>query len=343
MTIKYWIEGPKASGKTTVLKSIANQMNNGRTVDDQFNYHQPVKIHHFGGQNDTLHGDVLQQLQVSPAPYLIDRGYLSSIIYGWVGSVQPDFTVERVFDHWQLMGWTQFEQNQFKLIIDHIKGNDGAYVVLYASNPMTLLQRAKARKSNMNQAELHELIQSNVMHQHWGKMLSDLYFDKYPIIVWDISRGVISNFLDNLAVLKKFYGYTSFKTFGWRRNELFTALKDNSADAQTPIDSVGVADITSDDYVHQMNNIKQLAQLEDINLQTLKLKEMSKRQVESAMRQYEQPIMHDLPSPDRTNHAVPQVSLDDLKRDVQAYRKNHQQPKDDHFDFPHADMTKDDD
>ena len=41
MTIKYWIEGPKASGKTTVLKSIANQMNNGRTVDDQFTYHQP--------------------------------------------------------------------------------------------------------------------------------------------------------------------------------------------------------------------------------------------------------------------------------------------------------------
>ena len=92
-----------------------------------------------------------------------------------------------------------------------------------------------------------------------------------------------------------------------------------------------------------MNNIKQLAQFEDINLQTLKLKEMSKRQVESAMRQYEQPIMHDLPLPDRTNHAMPQASLDDLKRDVHAYRKNHQQPTDDHFDFPHADMTKDDD
>ena len=92
-----------------------------------------------------------------------------------------------------------------------------------------------------------------------------------------------------------------------------------------------------------MNNIKQLAQLEDINLQTLKLKEISKHQVESALNQYMQPIMSDLPSPDRTNHAVPQASLDDLKHDVQAYRKNHQQPKDDHFDFPHADMTKDDD
>lgn len=343
MTIKYWIEGPKASGKTTVLKSIANQMNNGRTVDDQFTYHQPVKIHHFGGQNDTLRGDVLQQLQVSPAPYLVDRGYLSSIIYGWVGSVQPDFTVERTFDHWQLTGWTQFEQNQFKLVIDHIKGNDGAYVVLYASNPMTLLQRAKARNSNMNQAELHELIQSNVMHQHWGKMLTDLYFDKYPIIVWDISRGVISNFLDNLAVLKKFYGYTSFKTFNWRHSELFKALKDNSTDAQTPIDSVGVADITSDDYLQQRNNIQQLVQLEDINLQTLKLKEMNKRQVDLMLNQYVQPTVSDLQLPDFTDQVGSQEHDDDLRHDVEAYRKNHQQPKDDHFDFPHADMTKDDD
>lgn len=327
MTIKYWIEGPKASGKTTVLESIASQMNRGRTVDDQFNYHQPVQIHHFGGQNDTLRGDVLQQMQVSPATYLVDRGYLSSIIYGWIGSVQPDFTIDRTFDHWQLTGWTQFEQNQFKLIADHIKGNDGAYVVLYAGNPITLFNRAHARKSNMNRAELHELIQSNIMHQYWGKMLTELYFDKYPIIVWDISRGVISNFLDNLAVLKKFYGYSSFKTFGWRRNELFRALKDNSADAQTPIDLVGVADITSDDYIQQQKNIQQLSQLEDINLQTLNLKAINKHQAESLMNQYMQPTADDLPLLDSNDDH----SINDLQPKYRCFGHDHDDctPRDD--------------
>lgn len=279
MSIKYWVEGPKASGKTTVLQSIANSVNDGKVANDQFSYHQKVQINHFGGHDATLQGSVLQQLQVSPTEYLVDRGYLSSIIYGWIGSVQPEFKIKQMFGQWQVTGWTQFEQNQFKLIIDHIKGNNGAYVIFYASNPVELINRTIERNSNMNNAELNELVQSNVMHHYWAEMLKDLYFDKYPIISWDISKQFVDNLLDNLPVLKKFFNYRSFKSFDWTRHPLFTALKNNSLDAETPNDLVTNADATADDYQHQLNRIEQWSQLEDIRLQQVTQRQIANQQL----------------------------------------------------------------
>lgn len=228
LAIKYWVEGPKGSGKTTVLKKLQDLLDGKTTADDQFSYHRNVQIKHFGGHDSTLQGDILQQLQVSPVTYLVDRGYLSSIIYGWLGSVQPEFKITQNFGKWQVEGWTQFEQNQFKLIIDHIKGNAGAYIVFYASNPVDLADRLVDRHSNMNQSEADELLASNSLHRAYGKMLQDLYLDQYPIIIWDISSSFTRNLISNQLVLHKFFGYRSFASFNWQPIPLMTALFSNA-------------------------------------------------------------------------------------------------------------------
>lgn len=230
MTIKYWVEGPKGSGKTTVLKRLIELTDQKISSKDQFSYHSNSKIHHFGGRDATLQGDVLQQLQVSSKNYFVDRGYLSSIIYGWLGSVEPEFKVTKNFGQWSVTGWTQFEQNQFKMIIDHLKGNDGAYVIFYASNPASLASRIIERGANMNSSEIQELLASNSLHEAYGKMLQNLYRDKYPIIAWDISASFINNLIDNQIVLSKFYGYETFSLFDWESIPLFLALKHNCTD-----------------------------------------------------------------------------------------------------------------
>lgn len=230
MTIKYWVEGPKGSGKTTVLKHLMALTDQKINSKDQFSYHSNSQIHHFGGHDATLQGDVLQQLQVSSKNYFVDRGYLSSIIYGWLGSVEPEFKITKNFGQWSVTGWTQFEQNQFKLIADHIKGNDGAYIIFYASNPASLASRIIERGANMNSSEIQELLASNSLHEAYGKMLKNLYRDKYPIIVWDISASFISNLIDNQLVLSKFYGYETFSLFDWDSIPLLLALKHNCSD-----------------------------------------------------------------------------------------------------------------
>lgn len=230
MTIKYWVEGPKGSGKTTVLKRLAASTDEKISSKDQFSYHSNSQIHHFGGHDATLQGDVLQRLQVSSKNYFVDRGYLSSIIYGWLGSVEPEFKITKNFGQWSVVGWTQFEQNQFKLIIDHIKGNNGAYIVLYASNPADLASRIIERGTNMNSSEIQELLASNTLHEAYGKMLQNLYRDTYPIIVWDISASFISNLINNQLVLSKFYGYETFSLFDWESVPMLLVLKHNCAD-----------------------------------------------------------------------------------------------------------------
>lgn len=230
MTIKYWVEGPKGSGKTTVLKRLAALTDEKISSKDQFSYHSNSQIHHFGGHDTTLQGDVLQRLQVSSKNYFVDRGYLSSIIYGWLGSVEPEFKITKNFGQWSVVGWTQFEQNQFKLIIDHIKGNNGAYIVLYASNPADLASRIIKRGANMNSSEIQELLASNTLHEAYGKMLQNLYRDIYPIIVWDISTSFISNLINNQLVLSKFYGYEAFSLFDWESVPMLLALKHNCTD-----------------------------------------------------------------------------------------------------------------
>lgn len=230
MTIKYWVEGPKGSGKTTVLKHLAAATDEKISSKDQFSYHSNSQIHHFGGHDATLQGDILQRLQVSSKNYFVDRGYLSSIIYGWLGSVEPEFKITKNFGQWSVAGWTQFEQNQFKLIVDHIKGNNGAYIVLYASNPADLASRIIERGTNMNSSEIQELLASNTLHEAYGKMLRNLYRDMYPIIVWDISASFISNLINNQLVLSKFYGYEAFSLFDWESVPLLLALKHNCAD-----------------------------------------------------------------------------------------------------------------
>lgn len=230
MTIKYWVEGPKGSGKTTVLKHLMASTDRRISSKDQFSYHSNSKIHHFGGHDATLQGDVLQQLQVSSKNYFVDRGYLSSIIYGWLGSVEPEFKITKNFGQWSVTGWTQFEQNQFKLIVDHLKGNHGAYIVFYASNPASLASRIIDRGANMNSSEIQELLASNSLHEAYGKMLQNLYRDDYPIIVWDISASFISNLIDNQIVLSKFYDYETFSLFDWESVPLLLALKHNCTD-----------------------------------------------------------------------------------------------------------------
>lgn len=255
MTIKYWVEGPKGSGKTTVLKRLAASTDRKISSKDQFSYHSNSQIHHFGGHDATLQGDILQRLQVSSKNYFVDRGYLSSIIYGWLGSVEPEFKITKNFGQWSVVGWTQFEQNQFKLIIDHIKGNNGAYIVLYASNPADLASRIIERGTNMNSSEIQELLASNTLHEAYGKMLRNLYRDTYPIIVWDISSSFISNLINNQLVLSKFYGYEAFSLFDWESVPMLLALKHNCADQYvqdpTHIDDADPENkLTADVYQH---------------------------------------------------------------------------------------------
>lgn len=255
MTIKYWVEGPKGSGKTTVLKHLAASTDEKISSKDQFSYHSNSQIHHFGGHDATLQGDILQRLQVSSKNYFVDRGYLSSIIYGWLGSVEPEFKITKNFGQWSVAGWTQFEQNQFKLIVDHIKGNNGAYIVLYASNPADLASRIIERGTNMNSSEIQELLASNTLHEAYGKMLQNLYRDIYPIIVWDISASFISNLINNQFVLSKFYNYETFSSFDWESVPMLLALKHNCADQYvqdpTHIDDADPENkLTADVYQH---------------------------------------------------------------------------------------------
>lgn len=161
MTIKYIIEGPKGSGKSTLCKALA--------LETESN------IKNFSDKN-TPHVDKMLKDYFSQQSFIHDRGYLSYHIYGWAQDAHQHFGIKQDSTRLTLETWSPITRKDFIQMLDLI---DSKLVILYASKPQQLIDRIKSRESlegkGATKTEYDSLYLSNAMFYSYIHILKTAY------------------------------------------------------------------------------------------------------------------------------------------------------------------------
>lgn len=176
MSIVYNIEGPKGSGKSTLIRKMIE-----RGLADQ--------SRGFSGKWEELMTDeIVEQDSSSNLRYVHDRGYLSHFIYAFLMSAEPDFNRVRCNGpKVEIMTW---RAANLKMLSDYLDQVESKMIILYSDYSQILndriSKRLKEEGKGASEAEWEVLERSNQMYKLIATFMKSVFPDK--VLVYRIEE-----------------------------------------------------------------------------------------------------------------------------------------------------------
>lgn len=176
MSIVYNIEGPKGSGKSTLIRKMIE-----RGLVDQ--------SRGFSGKWEELMTDeIVEQDSSSNLRYVHDRGYLSHFIYAFLMSAEPDFNRVRCNGpKVEIMTW---RAANLKMLSDYLDQVESKMIILYSDYSQILndriSKRLKEEGKGASEAEWEVLERSNQMYKLIATFMKSVFPDK--VLVYRIEE-----------------------------------------------------------------------------------------------------------------------------------------------------------
>ena len=176
MSIVYNIEGPKGSGKSTLIRKMIE-----RGLADQ--------SRGFSGKWEELMTDeIVEQDSSSNLRYVHDRGYLSHFIYAFLMSAEPDFNRVRCNGpKVEIMSW---RAANLKMLSDYLDQVESKMIILYSDYSQILndriSKRLKEEGKGASEAEWEVLERSNQMYKLMATFMKSVFPDK--VLVYRIEE-----------------------------------------------------------------------------------------------------------------------------------------------------------
>lgn len=176
MSIVYNIEGPKGSGKSTLIRKMIE-----RGLADQ--------SRGFSGKWEELMTDeIVEQDSSSNLRYVHDRGYLSHFIYTFLMSAEPDFNRVRCNGpKVEIMTW---RAANLKMLSDYLDQVESKMIILYSDYSQILndriSKRLKEEGKGASEAEWEVLERSNQMYKLMATFMKSVFPEK--VLVYRIEE-----------------------------------------------------------------------------------------------------------------------------------------------------------
>lgn len=176
MTIIYNLEGPKGSGKSTLIRRMIE-----RGLAD--------KSRGFSGQWENLMTDeIVLNDHESKDRIIHDRGYFSHFIYTFLMAAEPDF--DRVKCNGPKVEILSWRATNIQMIKDYMEKLEGKMIILYSDFPQILIERIKKRQAEESKGatfdEWSVLEQSNQMFSLLSSFMKTQFPDK--VLVYRIEE-----------------------------------------------------------------------------------------------------------------------------------------------------------
>lgn len=176
MTIIYNLEGPKGSGKSTLIRRMIE-----RGLAD--------KSRGFSGQWENLMTDeIVLNDHESKDRIIHDRGYFSHFIYTFLMAAEPDFNrVKCNGPKVEILSW---RATNIQMIKDYMDKLEGKMIILYSDFPQILIERITKRQAEESKGatsdEWSVLEQSNQMFSLLSSFMKTQFPDK--VLVYRIEE-----------------------------------------------------------------------------------------------------------------------------------------------------------
>ena len=176
MTIIYNLEGPKGSGKSTLIRRMIE-----RGLAD--------RSRGFSGQWENLMTDeIVSKDHESNDRIIHDRGYFSHFIYTFLMAAEPDFNRVRCNGpKVEILSW---RATNIRMIKDYMDKLEGKMIILYSDFPQILIERIAKRQAEENKGatsdEWSVLEQSNQMFSLLSSFMKTQFPDK--VLVYRIEE-----------------------------------------------------------------------------------------------------------------------------------------------------------
>lgn len=176
MTIIYNLEGPKGSGKSTLIRRMIE-----RGLAD--------RSRGFSGQWENLMTDeIVSNDHESNDRIIHDRGYFSHFIYTFLMAAEPDFNrVKCNGPKVEILSW---RATNIQMIKDYMDKLEGKMIILYSDFPQILIERIKKRQAEESKGatsdEWSVLDQSNQMFSLLSSFMKTQFPDK--VLVYRIEE-----------------------------------------------------------------------------------------------------------------------------------------------------------
>lgn len=180
MSILFNFEGPKGSGKSTIINKF---------LDDYPN----ISVRKFDS-NTIVTNDEFKN--ASKNDVIFDRGILSYQIYDWLWNNNISKQEKLDFSTYSFNIKTPINKEHFDYLIENIKYK---LVIFYSSDIELLINRINKRKAEINKGadelEWKTLSDSNLYFKYMGMFLKELYPDKVLLI--DVNNNMTINEMYN--------------------------------------------------------------------------------------------------------------------------------------------------
>lgn len=167
MSILFNFEGPKGSGKSTIINKF---------LDDYPN----ISVRKFDSNTIVTNDEFIY---ASKNDVIFDRGILSYQIYDWLWNNNISKQEKLDFSTYSLNIKTPINKEHFDYLIKNIKYK---LVIFYSSDIELLINRINKRKAEINKGadelEWKTLHDSNLYFKYMGMFLQELYPDKVLLI-----------------------------------------------------------------------------------------------------------------------------------------------------------------
>ena len=171
MTIIYNLEGPKGSGKSTLIRRMIERglADRSRGVSGQW--------------ENLMTDEIVSKDHESNDRIIHDRGYFSHFIYTFLMAAEPDFNrVKCDGPKVEILSW---RATNIQMIKDYMDKLEGKMIILYSDFPQILIERIKKRQAEESKGatsdEWSVLDQSNQMFSLLSSFMKTQFPDKFLV------------------------------------------------------------------------------------------------------------------------------------------------------------------